>query len=145
MTEHIQQQEFENKTDWRLLALTAIIFIIAEETVRHFAPSSRLETFVSSCGGITLSRYLSKDSKSFAIDAFQSVSITSVTFVSLTLITPFLKNFMPTFLAYGLTVFLLVMSIYAYRKMRQKPVSFRAFFTIGVIIAVLAGALSAFL
>jgi multidrug transporter EmrE-like cation transporter len=144
MTEEIQQAP-TNKIEWRLLALTVLIFIVAEEALRHFAAPKNLETFILSSIALTLSRYISDRSESFARDALQSISITSFSFISFCLISPVLNNFMPVYLAYALLAFLFCMSVYAFGRIRKRQVSFSRHLILGLILGAIAGALGTFL
>jgi hypothetical protein len=144
-TEEVEQEALVNKIEWRILVLVALIFIVTEELIRHFGSTKALETFILGSIALSISGYISKNSKGFARDALQAVSITACVSISYFLISPYLKNFIPVYLAYGLPIFFLFMSPYIFAKSRNPSTKLSSWLVFALIVAAIFGAISTYL
>lgn len=143
--EEIEQEAHVNKIEWRILVLAAIIFIVAEEILRHFASAKNIEDFIIGSIALSISFYISELSKGFARDALKAVSITAGVIFSYALISPFLKNFMPVYLAFGLPVFFFFISFYIFAKIKNQSTKFAVWFVLALAFAAIFGAIGTFL
>jgi hypothetical protein len=145
MAEEIEQNAFVHKVEWPMLGLAVVIFIVGEELIRHFAYSGGLETFISCCLGLTFSNYISEKSKGIARDALQAITISAAVGLAFFVLPRALRNFMPVAVAYGLPIFLMVMANYIFDKLIGRQTNIYNYLKVGLIMAVLAGALGALL
>jgi hypothetical protein len=141
MAEEIEQNEYANRLEWPILALAIGIFIIVEETIRYFATSRDLQTFICCCLGFTIGNFNSKESKGIGRDALRAVEISSAVCLASSVFAPLLKKFMPAYLAYSLPIFLMTMGYYVFVRIIGQQANIYNYLKVSILMAVFFGAL----
>jgi hypothetical protein len=106
MEEVVEQKFLNRKREWLLWSLTAFLLITVGEVLRRFDSLEAAKNFVCFSIGSTFSyHFVLKSKNSLAKEALITVIIYTIAHLSFSFFSPFLNNFMPAYLAYGLPPF----------------------------------------